>query len=293
MIDAYWFGAREENGLVYAGKGNELGWRDGEERTVTKPERIEMCSWGYHAARSWLDALKNAPGPVACRVQLEVADFHNGKMVGPRRKLITHVDASRELRLFAADCAERVLLRERKAGREPDKRSWAAVEAARAFARGEIDMDALRNAANAAYRAANAANAAYDAANAANAAYAANDAIYTANAANAAYAVDQKWLQERLDCWMEQAFLRNKQEGVGISNIAEIDATCSHYTDGTYRMSARCANCGIRYVLVLSKGYRFPGYRFPSYSGGPKCPNCGCNTWTKEVGKFGESAGKV
>ena len=31
------------------------------------------------------------------------------------------------VRLFAADCAERALVRQRKAGREPDQRSWEAV----------------------------------------------------------------------------------------------------------------------------------------------------------------------
>ena len=47
------------------------------------------------------------------------------------------------LRLFAADCAERALLRERTAGREPDSRSWAAVEVARRYARGEATRDDL------------------------------------------------------------------------------------------------------------------------------------------------------
>lgn len=41
------------------------------------------------------------------------------------------------LRLFAADCADRALLRERAAGREPAAASWAAVEVARRYARGQ------------------------------------------------------------------------------------------------------------------------------------------------------------
>jgi len=44
-----------------------------------------------------------------------------------------------QLRLVACAVAESSLLRERAAGREPDARSWAAVEAGRAHARGEID----------------------------------------------------------------------------------------------------------------------------------------------------------
>ena len=49
---------------------------------------------------------------------------------------ITLLDDPRR-RLFACDCAERALSRERDAGREPDPRSWAAVEIARRYARGE------------------------------------------------------------------------------------------------------------------------------------------------------------
>src|SRR5690606_27251561 len=59
-------------------------------------------------------------------------------------------------RLFAADCAEAALLGERASGREPDERSWAAVDAARAFARGEI-RSAARDARDAAWFAAAAA----------------------------------------------------------------------------------------------------------------------------------------
>lgn len=39
-------------------------------------------------------------------------------------------------RHFACDCADRALQRERRAGREPDPRLWAAVEAARAYLEG-------------------------------------------------------------------------------------------------------------------------------------------------------------
>jgi hypothetical protein len=46
-------------------------------------------------------------------------------------------------RLFACDCAERALLRERDAGREPDPRSWRAIEISRAYARGEATLEEL------------------------------------------------------------------------------------------------------------------------------------------------------
>ena len=41
-----------------------------------------------------------------------------------------------QLRQFGCDCVTRVLLRERASGREPDPRSWAAVDVSRRFAQG-------------------------------------------------------------------------------------------------------------------------------------------------------------
>jgi hypothetical protein len=237
MIDAYWFGAREEGGLVYSGYGDEPGWRDGEERTVARPEDIAICAWGYHAADNWWTALRNAPGPIACRVRLEVTDRDEGKLVGPRRMLVAHVDAWRELRLAAADFAEHVLQHERAAGREPGPSSWYAIEAARKYARGEIDARTLATAQDDAYAAAHAATyaayprtapstdapyAAYAAAYAAaDAAYAAADATYAAAcaaacaAADATYAAacvadERAWQSKRLDYWMNQAFARKE-----------------------------------------------------------------------------------
>jgi hypothetical protein len=63
------------------------------------------------------------------------------------------VDDNAELRLFASGVAERALLQERAAGREPDPRSWRAVQAARQFAYGEIDSEALALAWHHAYEA--------------------------------------------------------------------------------------------------------------------------------------------
>ena len=58
------------------------------------------------------------------------------------------------LRLFAAYCAGRALRRERKAGREPDARSWKAVCVARRFAMGKATTGELRAAREAAREAA-------------------------------------------------------------------------------------------------------------------------------------------
>ncbi len=118
----------------------------------------ELCSTGFHASRRPLDALSFAPGPWLCRVRLEgevVRD--DDKAVGSRRVLLAGpVDVSRELRLFACDCAERVLpIFERE--RPGDARPRAAIETARRFVNGEAtdkEMAAARDAARAAARAA-------------------------------------------------------------------------------------------------------------------------------------------
>ena len=55
---------------------------------------------------------------------------------------------------LACKFAERPLLRERDAGREPDPRSWKAIEAKRAWLRGEINDEELEVARSAAWDAA-------------------------------------------------------------------------------------------------------------------------------------------
>jgi len=127
------------------------------------------------------------------------------------------------LRLFACDCAERALTREREAGREPDVRSWEAVQVSRRFANGQAtheELSAARAAAAsaAAYADDAATSAAYAAAYAADAAtsaaYVARAATDTARAATyaaayaddaatraayaAAYAAERRWQVEHL-----------------------------------------------------------------------------------------------
>jgi hypothetical protein len=62
--------------------------------------------------------------------------------VALHRKILS----DRILRLFACDCAERALQRERDAGREPDPRSWNAVAVARRYAAGEATDEELADA---------------------------------------------------------------------------------------------------------------------------------------------------
>ena len=59
-------------------------------------------------------------------------------------------DGDRIARLFAADCAERALLRDRTLGREPPPRLWTAIETARRRARGEASATELEAAMRAA-----------------------------------------------------------------------------------------------------------------------------------------------
>jgi hypothetical protein len=101
----------------------------------------------------------------------------------------------RQRRLLACDCAERALLRERAAGREPDERSWNVVRVARAYARGGATDEEL---AAAWYAAGDASGAAWSAAW-----YAAGDASGAAAwhaasaAAWAAAAAERQWQLSR------------------------------------------------------------------------------------------------
>ena len=137
-----------------AASGNEPPWKVGEERTVKGD--LVMCEHGYHSSPSWLDSLQYAPGPIACIVEIPKrgTKHDTDKQVSRKRKLIAAVDATTVLRLFACDCAERALTAEREAGREPDKRSWTAIEVARRFAEGNATLEELSAARSAAWMAA-------------------------------------------------------------------------------------------------------------------------------------------
>ena len=129
-----------------SGEGSEEPWTVGETRSLPKQREIVPCQYGYHASPTLWDALTYAPGPVACLVELDGDVIEHGlpvdKLAGRTRTLIAAVNIESELRLFAADCAEHVLwIYERDYPN--DDRPRKAVEAARAFARGEID-DAAR-----------------------------------------------------------------------------------------------------------------------------------------------------
>jgi hypothetical protein len=184
---------------------------------------IRPCARGYHFVN--IEQLPQWLGPTLYEIEVRGQVIHQAdKSVAEQARLVRKVETwnDKTLRLFAADCAERVLgLYEKQYPN--DDRPRKAIQAARDFANGLINKDAAyaayavaNAAAYAAYAAdANAAKAAYAAANAAYAAYAAdanaakaaadaaaNAAYAVANAAYAAYADEKTWQIERLKYYL-------------------------------------------------------------------------------------------
>ena len=213
-----------------AGCGREPAWTLGEDRTIKSKKPLVLCQRGYHSSPTAWDGLPYAPGPILCVVEISEPEGmdvteHEAKYVSRTRKLVAFVNIEKELRQFAIDCAERALLREREHGREPDARFWAAIEAAKAFLRGEITPEELAAAYTATYASAYAcasvsayvATAAYASATAAyatayaSAAYAAATAAYASAARDAARDAERQWqrdhfnslVQPRIDAMLE------------------------------------------------------------------------------------------
>ena len=149
--------------------------------TLRRIRMEEPCADGW---RLLLRALGEGGHPnLAREVTLAEILEHNGvedALWVAHHAATLSAEDRRVLRLFASDCAEKALCTEREAGREPDGALWAAVEAARAYARGEIGARELRAARAAAWAAADVA--------ADVAAWAATDAAAWAAAAAAAWA---------------------------------------------------------------------------------------------------------
>ena len=130
-----------------AGRGSEEPWALGEKRAL-KGGVLRLCERGYHSSPTPWAALKYAPGPVLCLVEIGGRNERDDtKQVSRSRRLLAAVNIERELRLFAADCAEQVLPLFEKAYPR-DLRPRRALAAGRAFANGEISA-AARSAAGA------------------------------------------------------------------------------------------------------------------------------------------------
>ena len=150
---------------------------------------LKMCERGVHActpeqAMVWLQA-------EAYVIELGAVTDDGSKLVARKGRLVRKLDRwdEKNQRLFAADCAEHVLPIFEKE-RPGDDRPRKAIEAARAYARGEINAAAW----DAAWDAAGAA--AWDAARAA--AWAAARAAAGAAAWDAAGAAEHRWQTRRL-----------------------------------------------------------------------------------------------
>ena len=143
------------------GYGGGEPWKVGEERE--HKGALVMCQSGYHAGKSWYDALSYARGNMACIVELSGGILKDtDKYVARKRKLIKVRNAEKVLRDWGCDCAERAL----KKANVKDKRSWNAIRIARLFNKGEATKEELAAASAAARVAAWAAawDAAWDAA---------------------------------------------------------------------------------------------------------------------------------
>ena len=139
----------------FANNDLRLGYDDGREIVAGESLRVEgapvLCETGLHGSIRLLDALQYAPGHMLCRVELSDGIIEgDNKAVARERKTLWIFNAENALRDFAATVAENALLAERVAGRDPDPRSWAAVQFVRDLLAGKInpkDQQAARSAA--------------------------------------------------------------------------------------------------------------------------------------------------
>ena len=128
----------DDNRIVRAGK------------TYKATGDLSMCENGMHGSKRIIDALRCAPGPIICRVELSCEiETDNDKSVARERAVLWMIDGANVLHEFAC----RVALEALTVAKVTDKRSWAAIEAKRRWVRGEI-TDAELAAAGAAARAA-------------------------------------------------------------------------------------------------------------------------------------------
>lgn len=120
-------------------------------QTLTVEPPLRMCSKGLHASIRPLDALRYAPGPIVCRVELSGQVLHDDdKLCAESRTVLWMADATRTLTDFSCDCVERILVLEREAGREPHADLWEAVWTVREYTGSPEEAFLLREARSAA-----------------------------------------------------------------------------------------------------------------------------------------------
>jgi len=124
----------------------------GETLSVEGP--LKLCEHGLHGSKDILDALSYSKSSLVCRVRIwgDVLE-DTDKLAGTHRKCLWMLDIDKILHEFACQVAEQAL----KAANVIDKRCWAAIEAKRAWLKGEISDKQLKAAWDAAWDAAGAA----------------------------------------------------------------------------------------------------------------------------------------
>ena len=119
---------------------------------------LVMCRNGLHASRRAVDALKYAPGPIVCAVELVGEILHDDdKSVARERRVLWLADASTILHEFALTVATDALLVAEALGAAVDPRSREALRVKAQWLRGratDAQLTAAWVAARAAARAA-------------------------------------------------------------------------------------------------------------------------------------------
>ena len=136
--------------------GNSVPWRAGEIRTYA-PITIDagdgetISQIGYRSSPTLWDAFLQADGPIACLVEVSdpistESDVEAGIVhVSRQRRLLAARDLRSELRLFACDCAERVLYLYERAY-PGDDRPRKVIQVARDQAYGRATAAEVRSA---------------------------------------------------------------------------------------------------------------------------------------------------
>src|SRR3972149_3595906 len=99
-----------------------------------------LCKHGLHASARITAALRYAPTDTkyVCLVELGgTVKLDTDKAVATQRTVHQMVECETLLHEFACWCAEQALKSERKAGREPDPRSWEGIRVKRRWLKGE------------------------------------------------------------------------------------------------------------------------------------------------------------
>ena len=135
--------------------GGSGKWKLGSTRRVRGD--LKACKNGLHVCDTQHLSRWLAQDALVLRVTVSTVRIEESDKIVVRTACPTAVLGKltdEVLRLFAADCAERALLRERAAGRKPHPDSWKAVACARLFATGKVTQEELSAAESAAESAA-------------------------------------------------------------------------------------------------------------------------------------------